>query len=127
MTSPYSHMPVTTRNQESGLIRKENGLPMLVFLRKPQTSSAMCCSEFWILGGSSAPQTRPTITTCHVPKITILVRCCPGLLLYSPVSWSRTDNRATTLRPTSSLSATVLWVAPSSSICTAVATSGSSK
>ncbi len=60
---------------------------------------------------------RPTIMTCHVLEITILTRCCgsptslpTGLLLYLPVSWTYIHSRATTLRLTQRLSASVLWV-----------------
>ncbi len=110
LTSTYSHTSVTTRNQQSAFICKENGSPvskppMLVFLPKLQTRSRCAavssghragllllkpesCNRFAnclvtnadscrllviILKSSSR---RPTITTCHVPEITILTRCC---------------------------------------------------
>ena len=128
----------------------------VVFLRKLQMSSAVCCSEFWTSGRSSAPQTRfvQPIANCLITNTNIwrvlaidhvadmpcsgdndhdthtvmaLPRPCPGLLLYLPVSWNRIHSRATMLRLTPSFSATVLWVAPSSSICTALVASSSFK
>ena len=103
-TSPYSHTSVTTRNQESAFICKENGSPGV----PEQTSDDLGGMLQWVLDiepGSSASQTisvqpianclisntdicslleiilkssrrRPTITACHVPEITILTRCC---------------------------------------------------
>ncbi len=122
-------------------ICKESGssvsrLPMLVILSILQTSSAVCCSEFWTSGGSSAPQTifvqpianclitnmgicsrlkiilksssrRPTITTSHVPEIMILTRCCG-----SPMSLARSSSVPSGLLESIQSRATTLRLTP---------------